>query len=645
MKSLANDLFKVVSGLCKDIQIAYPAYGGISKDSERLSRLVNTRGIGLFGLDLPSLDAILKDGVERGRLVLSGPLSKAVSKKIRVPRLFSGLWLRVFNKDGSLKQDFDTTAFAFLTQALCLGKKASLMCSPQRLTSAVKEYVDVEHQLRPPTLKWAKDVFDPHCSLRTVHLRDSVDADLPLFPKDRDGNIDEVLGRCQQIADLVLGRFDFLEPVAYSGNRHEESSPSGFKHGPGAVSDRHGVVNKYDFPRWSEKLESWFPYRDCGTLPSDTTTKPLNHEVSSKLIAVAKTAKAPRLIASEPTEHQWCQQLVLTFMKEQMNRHLGDFITLQDQRPSGLLALVSSRTKSLATVDLSSASDRLTCFVVERIFRKAPSLLHAMHACRTRSIRINIPNCPSETLLLKKFASQGTAVTFPVQSIVFLILALGVSIQGPISWKSIRGMRGLVRVFGDDIIIPTHGYDSLVQLLHHLQLKVNESKSFNKGPFRESCGIDGLAGDNVTPLKPEKLGSTTPESRQSTLDTSNNLFLKGFWHASESAMRLLPSWAIRSLRISRFSEEERSGSGQSGLVSFSGEEESHLRCRWNSHLQRKEVRTYRLMSKTSQFQPGERYALLQWLNQLPPQDSKYQNGVSYRPKTRDGLGWEPAYSL
>jgi hypothetical protein len=641
MKSLANDLLTVALGICKDIQVAYPAYGEVSRDIERLTRLLEHRGLGIFSLDLPNLDALLLQGLETGRLELVGPLSQRKSKRIAVPRFFSGLWLRVFNKNGLLKQEPDTNAILFLRQVFCLGKKASKMCTPQRVVNAIKEYVNVERHLNPPTLEWSADCIDPGNRGRNLHLREIGGGDLPLFPEGSAGrdSICQVLERCQQVADIVVGSFQPFSPVAYATGRAEAGQRPGFRHGPGAVADRRGaLVNKYEFPRWSAKLESLFPYRDCGTVASDTETQPLNHEVPARLIAVAKTAKTPRLIAAEPTEHQWCQQLVLNYMVAEFKRLFnGTFIDLADQSKSGAMALAASKDGNLATVDLSSASDRLSCQVVERIFRSNQSLLHALHACRTRSLAIDIDGCEEEVILLRKYASQGTATTFPVQSLVFLCLALGCSIQGRVTWRKIRALRRKVRVFGDDIILPKHGYADLCSVLSHLGLKVNQEKSFSRGLFRESCGMDAYGGDDITPVKPQNLGSYGPESRMATVDASNNFFQKGFWHAAEAITRLLPSYVVQHLRV------KRPGSEGFGLQSFSGEKTDHLKTRWNRDYHRTELKTWRVTSKSPKLQFGERFALLQYLTELPPQDQDWSNGITKRAQVRDRLGWEPAY--
>lgn len=641
MKSLANNVLNIETGLFRDVRLAYPGMGRLlSLDESRLTQLVEDRGLGLFTLDLPHLDSLLLQGLKTGRLPLEGPLSKAVSKRVRVPRFLSGLWLRVFDKTGCLLGDVDINAVAFIRQLTNIGKKVGIMCTPERLQAAVKEYHNVERQLAPPTLKWDGDELDPDQLSPSLHLRDGLVADLPLFPTDEPWGGEDIgflLDRCQRVSDLVARELGFFEPVTASGEREEENKGTGFKHGPGAVADRTGIVNKYDFPRWSAKLEEWFPYRDCGTIASDTDTLPLNHEIAARLIAVPKTAKAPRLIAAEPTEHQFCQQLTKKLVTERLRHLFGQsFICFERQDLSRQMALQASRDGLLATVDLSSASDRLSCHTVERVLRSNQSLLHVLHATRTRYLK-DVISRETEYVKLKKFASQGTAVTFPIQTLVFLCLALGCTIQGQITWTKIRKERERVRVFGDDIILPTHAYAKLVRVLTCLGLKVNEDKSFSSGFFREACGMDALSGYDVTPCKPIHVLNDGPQSRRAILDVSNNLFAKGYWHASMALESTLGNRLLRRLpTVGR-------DCGITGRLSFSGGGVNHLMSRWNAPLQRKEFRVWSIKTRTDRIVFGERFSLLQYFTEAPTGQDNWTSGTEKRVKVSDGLVWDPLY--
>ena len=83
---------------------------------------------------------------------------------------------------------------------------------------------------------------------------------------------------------------------------------------------------------------------------------------------------------------------------------------------------------------------------------------------------------------------MGNGFTFPLESLIFFALAHSVCKPGE-----------TVSVYGDDIIVPTHRYEALVQLLTATGFLVNTDKSFSTGPFRESCGHDYLSGINIRP--------------------------------------------------------------------------------------------------------------------------------------------------
>jgi hypothetical protein len=413
---------------------------------------------------------------------------------------------------------------------------------------------------------------------------------------------------------------------------------TGFKHGPGAVAERLKQHEKSCFPNWPHKLQNTFPFELCGKTIGSDAGMPSSHEVASRLICVPKTAKGPRLIAAEPTSHQWCQQLLLRFLFVQCNSHFhGDFIDFKNQQKSGDMVLEASLNRELATVDLSDASDRLTCWTVERIMRKNSSLLKALHAARTRYIRDEVSTVPN-FLSLRKFASQGTATTFPVMSLVMLCIAIGSTLGNErVTWARIRELRTKVRVFGDDIILPTYGYERLVRAMTLLQLKVNVAKSYIHGHFRESCGTDGFRGYDITPSKPKTLVADSPASCQAVVDTSNNLFNKGFWYASRTADDQLPISVRKYLRI-----VGRNDAGFSGLSSFVGSDERHLIQRWHHGLHRNEVRVWNLSNQTRRSERDGFDALLDFMSRAysecnPRVVSEYID----RRKARTRLLWEP----
>lgn len=651
MKSrIVSVILHVLDGLHKDVCLAYPELkGSFLKDKERIALCAQSRGLAYFTLDLPHLDSLLLRALECGRLSLEGPCSSRVSKRIQVPRLFSGLWLRVFEQDSCLKQDPDVTAVAFLRQFCCLGKKLLVECSPARTLSALENYHDIERGLRRPSSNWFDDELVNYRQHR-LDLRDAVttssqvdlysEAQKEAKESDQARREDRrLLNVVQQVADIVVGDLGYFHPAAYSSQLERDNRGIGFKHGPGAVAERLENWEKSRFPNWPHKLNHVFSFEDSALCAGDERDRPLNHELASRLICVPKSAKTPRLIAAEPVAHQWCQQLTWSWLQDAlMDNYKGYFINFRKQELSADLVLKSSSDRKLATVDLSDASDRLSCWTVERMFRSNFSVLRALHAARTRYLKDNLSDKSGLFIKLNKFASQGTATTFPVQSIVFLIISLASAIGGgSITRERIWKCRHQVRVYGDDIIIPTHGYARLIRIMELLQLKVNVSKSYVNGHFRESCGADGFLGYDVTPVKPKVLVADGPASCQAVIDTSNNLFCKGYWYASDSLTSTLPPRVQRGLRI-----VGRNEAGYSGLASFSGSDESHLRRRWNSRLHRWEGRVWRLSPSSQNRDRGEFVTLLDFFtSRFNPGYPRIKSVYGRTRKTRSGLLWEP----
>lgn len=653
MKSQVNALLHVMHGLILDVRAAYPALRGLDLDLENLTLQSRTRGLKSFTLDLPNLDSLLVQGLKTGRLSLSGPFSRRVSRRVRVPRLFSGLWLRVFDSDACLRPDADVNSIFFLRCLTTLGKKLEVGCSSSRILATVRTYHDIERRLRQPTLEWAADRLNFGKGLNCIHLGECIDSpgEVPLF--DHLSSLEEVdkekeiirhrnlLRRCQQVADILVNTFDSFEIESFTDDLYQNSQGIGFRHGPGAVAEKMKNWDKSRFPSWPNKLEGTFPFSLCGTFSMSGDERPINHEVASRLLCVPKTSKSPRLIAAEPVAHMWCQQALLSWFDSQFKKHFGsDFIDLHDQSKSGSMVLQASLSGSHATVDLSDASDRITCWTVERIFRCKPSILKALHAARTRYLQDCTPVSDGSFIKLKKFASQGTATTFPVMSFVILCLALGSSIRGRVTIAKVRKLRSQVRVFGDDVILPTHGYADLCLAMTLCQMKVNEAKSFDVGHFRESCGTDGYLGFDITPIRPKSIVPDGPTSCQAVVDTSNNAFKKGLWNASYSLLSLLPPHIQRGLRVVGINEV-----GFSGLVSFCGSDERHLKKRWNHGLHRYDVRTWSNRTRVARRDREGSHVLLDFFaskynSERPRTVSEY--GGTW--KSLSGLLWEPSNS-
>jgi hypothetical protein len=101
-------------------------------------------------------------------------------------------------------------------------------------------------------------------------------------------------------------------------------------------------------------------------------------------------------------------------------------------------------------------------------------------------------------------STMGNGFTFPLMTTILssavraVYREMGILIKdNPLAWNHDAVVPGNWAVFGDDIIVCREAYDMLVTFLHELGFRVNLTKSFNSGLFRESCGHDYLGGHDV----------------------------------------------------------------------------------------------------------------------------------------------------
>lgn len=596
------------AALSRDCAVAIPDLHvkGLERDVSRLLSCVEKRGFRVLTQDLPDLGKHFDLCLANQRLsTFNGVLSSTIGAGSPVPKLFQGLVLRVFDEHGMLRSTPCTESIRFFRQFCYLAKKWKMKCDDSFTFNEVREFYRVDQQLRSPTLNWSGDElcrgdFSAHNNsfvdgAYLATTRDQIDlfsennADRPAV------DVGALLAYLQRVSDIMSATLGVFEA--------EHWQP---QHGPGVVSDLKRDRSKYDFPVWPERLEQVFPlsifaYANEGIWADQIANgegegRFAPHLHYSRLIAVPKTQKGPRLIAAEPSCNQWCQQAIRKYLVARTESSwMRNMISFGDQTPNQQLALAASLTGDKATIDLKSASDRMSCHVVERFFRGRYDLLRAFHASRTTIIRNLIDKKSPEFYELRKFSTMGSAVTFPVQSLVFAGIALA-CVAFAANERNINRIKGLahkVRVFGDDIIVPTDVLGLVRYLLELLGFEVNTTKTFGTGKFRESCGVDAYDGVNVTPvyalLVPTK---SKPESLVSYAAQAHNFALRGMWSVAEYYQ-----WSAKELGLGKDLPLVTAGSDILGWPNMMGEDYSHLKTRWNSSLHRAECLTRILRSR------------------------------------------------
>jgi len=642
MKSYADFVQGTLRAQLTDCAQMYPALAHeFDRDYLRLSSAINEHGV-RFALDvMPAFRKHFDECLSKGRLTHSGLCQFGTLKGGIIPRLFRGLILRVFDGNGGLLIEPDIDAIRWIRQLLGVVRKLRLGSPIKAIVDSVDEFYQVDSEVRSPTLDWsssAEFVIDSSVSF------DSDEA-LPLLrPLSSDAShVHPCATLLQQVADLVVAQVGSYNPYDWH-----------FRHGPGAVSDSKPNSYKYEFPSWSERLERVFPYSDFALanfgvqdLTSDVIVSyRFFCEESAKLIAVPKTLAKPRLIASEPTAAQWCQQSVRDFLYHRVESTIiGRFISFRDQTRNGDAALKASIDGSLSTIDLSSASDRVSCWSVERLFRRSPTLLDVLQSCRTRFIRQDFSRNSPSLYRLRKYTTMGNATTFPVQSLLFLVVGLTAYLHNAgkrATYKSLREIpRDQVRVFGDDIIVPTTCAGVTVELLEWLGLRVNDHKSFMEGFFRESCGVDAYGGHDVTTVNILDLPRRTgPGSIVSAISVHHNLCDRGYFATAS----FLQKTVEREIPYGIITVDH--GSGFLGWSSLGGLGSTRAyRTRYNQDLHRREVRCLTLRALDARLPPQNSCGLLQYFTEAVKNVTSAFSTLGYatrRPKVRLGLGWVPA---
>lgn len=652
--SLVRYLKEYVCAEFKDLAYAYTHQSEWKRDNTRLLHELEINGNRVLTVDLPAIGKVLDKSLDEGSVQhsLLYQLRYSSCSAHKVPKLFGELWRKIFDSDGKLRESPCIDAISALRQLYLSGKKLKLECSKKGVDDEVRNFFIIEQGLRAPTNLWVSDSVD--FSATSVDFVDAVSNRVPSDPwipgiiagedesralkqDDHSYPTDETwyLTTLQHVCDRIAVQF---------GDLHDEGPLELPKHGPGVVANQRKGTSKYQFAEWPTKLSTFFPY-DYYALPNysrvdngrDIEEMHTLNESPSRLIAVPKTLTKPRLIAAEPNQHQWIQQLVRNQLEGRLDKtQLGSCIKFRSQDRNQSMAIRGSVDGSNATIDLSSASDRLSCYVVERMFRKNLTILERLHAARTRWIVNAVSDRSPRHAVLRKFAAQGSAVTFPVQSIFYACVAVTAVIlkEGcPVSSRSIERAVAQVSVFGDDIIVPQDCMRVTVIMLERLGLKVNHAKSFGTGKFRESCGVDAYGGYNVTPaylLSPDPVVPLTGCS--SAIEVSNNFWKKGLWHTSkcvESTMKLsgklIPIIAP--------------ASGILGLVSFCGDSFSHLAKRWDERLHRTTYRAVQIVTKQRTIPTEWSYRLFQWFIEKPQPDTFWESGTRAPTVVLARPGW------
>lgn len=540
MKSPVDLLFNLID----DVERLEPGARGLDRDRISIRKRVKNEGIGFLTYALPRLCEAFDRGLADAKFAC--PAGFARIPRGTIPRLFSGMFCKVFDSvTGEILENPDVSMVTSIRQITRFFKKLALDTDQDEDLDRIAKAQFVQDEIH---------VTKGHslCS-RKLHILDFV-------------------------ARVCLAKLDTFD---------ERVLPC--KHGPGAVYEGLSPNQKWEaLLTYSSELErcgfDTFYTSDGleGSFPSAENPQYGTSDSTARLITVPKNSNSRRTITVEPVVRMFVQQGYNAVLRSAIHADpiLSQCLALTSQEQNQKLALEGSRTGYWATLDLKAASDKLSLQIVKQVFHHKPLFLEGVLKCR--SSHVEFDGCRIE---LAKYAGMGNATTFPIQSVVFAILAICALVQDSrLTRRNVLQAARLVRVFGDDIIIPSDRSHQVVDWITSAGLTVNEGKSFTVGNFRESCGVDAYAGVDVTPMycrhRPDLISRKDPSAMAGLVSLCNQAWLRCYYKTATALQDLIEARLRKRLPL------VSSTSGSLGLHTRKNYRES---TRWNRDLHRPEV--------------------------------------------------------
>lgn len=211
---------------------------------------------------------------------------------------------------------------------------------------------------------------------------------------------------------------------------------------------------------------------------------------ADRLQCVPKRNDISRVIAIGPSLNVMFQLGIGDILRQRILALTGVDLRYQSEK-NAKLARLGSISNDWVTIDLESASDRISTRLMERLI--PPSQYGWFEATRSKEWESSSGRGTYEMM-----AGMGNGFVFPLQTLLFIGMVVAAFKISGIAILHPRGTAiGNYGVYGDDIVVPRTVAPALLRLLRLCGMKVNDDKTFLEGPFRESCGSDFFLGSWV----------------------------------------------------------------------------------------------------------------------------------------------------
>jgi hypothetical protein len=458
-----------------------------AKDTVYLLNRLKSEGMSFVTKTLPKFGKHIDRCLANGKYTPFPSFRK--DRNGALPLILKGLTCEVFNNDGTLKDNPDGIAIRDIRQFCFMFYKIDGDYPKELVDECIKSFCEVDETLTSCT---------------------------DLTP--------DKYGYIYQAQKIVKILFKNLDPW--------DIRP---RPGPGQTAEKTLHEDRYQPSIIYNDIHRRYPYYryyfcNFDHLQSSVrSTGPYQHRDHgySKLTTVPKDSRGPRIICMEPHEYMWFQQGLRRLLYDSLERHslTAGRVNFTDQTINRRLALESSKSGKFATLDMKEASDRISKDLVAELFHEVPELRDCLLALSTPATEL-----PSGDIIrTNKFAPMGSALCFPVMSVVHFVLAVSIIMVD--TGVSMQEAARKIYVYGDDLIVATDAVHSLFEGFPIYDLKFNVDKSFFSGRFRESCGVDAYDGTDVTPvrIKTYKISTKNPGTLATAFAYFHSFFNRGMW--------------------------------------------------------------------------------------------------------------------
>jgi hypothetical protein len=273
----------------------------------------------------------------------------------------------------------------------------------------------------------------------------------------------------------------------------------------------------------------------------------LPHNVSV-VQAVPKSYKAARIIAMEGVYRQSKSARVLDIILDHLK---CPWIDIRHQDRNQELAWEGSVGMSIATLDATHASDFITKSMWRELF---PSRFVAL----VDPLLGNYTKVGDRIAPMQMASTSGHELTFIIETIVYFAIGKSACIYADIfdadvsrfTNHGLDGLEPICSVYGDDTALWTGAAQTAIEFFEMMGLKINVSKSFIDGRYRESCGEEYLDGCNLTTVYFPRFPLIGSFSKDGKISLGVRLFKDTYRGKTDDSTTMLVDLQKRLFRVS-----------------------------------------------------------------------------------------------